>query len=303
MPADGFAVDSASPGDLAWSGWLPLDAAWKNPLVPRTAGLYRIRRVGRRDLDYIGQTGSGGMNLRKRLAMLKGIFGDEMPYRDPHTAGPALWVLVQEGSVLEVSTATVEGTTPWRKGLEAVAIALYRQQHRCSPSVNFGRMPFGYTMSSGNNAKLVAAGNRFRGGITADAHACHAPGVEPTGALDGPPQGGEWVGLRWSNWQPLAAAVASLTRASGVYRIRSDEGNQLLYIGEGVIGPRLEAHLRKCDDENNMQGDIFASANRLECSYVVNESWLHHQRLEVENDLIAAHVLMTNRVPEAQFIG
>ena len=33
--------------------------------------LYRIRRVGRADLDYIGQTGVG---LRRRLAMLSGIY-------------------------------------------------------------------------------------------------------------------------------------------------------------------------------------------------------------------------------------
>jgi hypothetical protein len=243
------------------------------------------------------------MNLRKRLAMLKGINDGEMPYRDPHTAGPALWALVQSGAVLEVSTATVEGSTPWRKGLEAVAIAVYRQQDGCSPTVNFGRMPPGYTMSSGNNAKLVAAGKRFRGAATAEAHPCHAPGVEPSGALDGPPQASEWVGLRWSNWQPLAAAAASLGRASGVYRIRGDEGDGLLYVGQGVIGARLTAHVRKCGDKTHVQGGIFGSARRLECSYVVNESWLDHQRLEVENDLIAAHVLVTGRVPEAQFIG
>ena len=43
--------------------------------------------------DYIGQTGSGQMNLRKRIAMLKGIYLAEMPHRDPRTAGPGLWAL------------------------------------------------------------------------------------------------------------------------------------------------------------------------------------------------------------------
>ena len=51
-------------------------------------GLYRIRRAGRDDLDYIGQT---GLRLRDRLAMLRGIYRDKMPYRDPHTVAPALW--------------------------------------------------------------------------------------------------------------------------------------------------------------------------------------------------------------------
>src|ERR1043166_8492915 len=30
------------------------------------------------------------MTLRARLGMLRGIYGPVMPYRDPHTAGPAL---------------------------------------------------------------------------------------------------------------------------------------------------------------------------------------------------------------------
>jgi hypothetical protein len=62
--------------------------------IPNTARLYRIRRVGRDDLDDVGQTGTGTMNLRKRRAMLKGIY-EPMPYRAPHTAGPALWALLR----------------------------------------------------------------------------------------------------------------------------------------------------------------------------------------------------------------
>jgi hypothetical protein len=60
-------------------------------------GVYRIRRRGQRDLAQIGQ--KGGMTVRKRIAMLKGVYGPEMPYRDPHTAAPALWALVQLGDV------------------------------------------------------------------------------------------------------------------------------------------------------------------------------------------------------------
>jgi hypothetical protein len=285
--------------ELAWTEWRPLNGAWKGSLVPTTAGLYRIRRAGRDDLDYIGQTGSGTMTLRKRLAMLAGVFAAEMPYGDPHTAAPALWAFVQGGAVLDVSTATVEGATPWRKGLEAVAIALYRQQHGCSPSVNFGRMPPGYAMSSGNNTELVATGKRFRGARTADTHPCHALGVPSPGALDGPTQRTEWCGLRWSRWQPLQDAAEDVRRATGVYRMRGDDRESLLYVGQGVIGARLAAHLRKCSDTTNIQGGVFASARRLECSYVVNDAWVdHHQRLEVENDLIASHVLTLGSHPD-----
>jgi hypothetical protein len=36
---------------------------------------------------------------------------------------------------------------------------------------------------------------------------------------------------------------------------------------------------------------------------VLNDDWLDHQRLELENDLIAAHLLTTGQVPAAQFLG
>lgn len=41
----------------------------------------------------------------------------------------------------------------------------------------------------------------------------------------------------------------------------------------------------------------------LEVSYIANSEWLDHQRLELENKLIAAHVLATGAVPAAQFLG
>ena len=61
----------------------------------------------------------GTMTLRKRLGMLRGVFGELMPHRDPHTIGPALWALYhQTGKDFEVSVVSVEGTTQWRKGVE-----------------------------------------------------------------------------------------------------------------------------------------------------------------------------------------
>ena len=101
------------PDVLLWSGWKPLATASRDPEVPPSPGLYRIRRIGRTDLDYIGQTGMGTMTLRKRLGMLHGVYGELMPYRDPQTAGPALWALYhQAGEEFEVSVVPVEGSTP-----------------------------------------------------------------------------------------------------------------------------------------------------------------------------------------------
>jgi hypothetical protein len=108
------------PADLLRSGpWRPLVTASRDPEIPASPGLSRIRRIGWDDLDYIGQTGMGTMTLRKRLGMLRGVYGELMPYRDPHTAGPALWALYhQTGEDFEVSVVPVEGTTQWRKGVE-----------------------------------------------------------------------------------------------------------------------------------------------------------------------------------------
>lgn len=97
-----------------WSRWFSLEEVLQEPALPTTPGLYRIRRAGQEDLDYIGQSGG---SLRGRLRMLRGVFGPEMPYRDPHTAAPGLWALLQtEPCSFEVSVTEVEGDPPWRKG-------------------------------------------------------------------------------------------------------------------------------------------------------------------------------------------
>jgi hypothetical protein len=285
--------------NLSWSTWLPLQGANKNLSIPPLPGLYRIRRVGFDGLDYVGQTGMGGMNLRKRLAMLSGVYGLEMPYRDPHTAAPALWALRQKiGCHYEVSVCPVEGDTPWRKGLECVVIAQYRQEQRCSPTLNFGRMPSGYFMSSGNNRKLVAAGKRLRGGLSEEVLESHIPGIAPPGTLDGSVTALDWYGLDWSQWVPMKNAVI----AQGLYRIRRVGSDLLTYIGEGAIKGRLLAHLVKGADDGHRQREMFSEPGTLECSWVAG-NWRKHQRLELENDLIAGHVLVTGKITGAQFLG
>ncbi len=50
-------------------------------------------------------------------------------------------------------------------------------------------------------------------------------------------------------------------------------------------------------------GQLFAAAERLECTWVLNEAWLPYQRLELECDLIGSHLLVLGTVSAAQFIG
>jgi hypothetical protein len=290
---------------LVWSPWVPHQGCWLGHRIPDEPGVYRIRRVKQACIDYIGQTGKGAMTLRKRLGMQRGVYADDMPYTDPHTAAPALWALRRAtGAEYEVSVFPVPGTVQWRKGLEALAIALHRQEFGRSPTVNFGRMLVGFRRSSGNNTRLVQAGKRFRGRACDTEEPYHAPGIPPAGSLDGDPQDAKWGGHEWSGWQRLAPNTACpLDTAPGLYRIRDAARPGLLYVGEGFVAARLHCHWRKTRKPRDAQGDVFGSAERLECSWVLNEGWLTHQRLELECDLIGSHLLVTGTVPPAQFIG
>ena len=75
-----------------WTPWIRLERSFLEPQLTTEPGLYRIRRAGDAGVDYIGQTGVG---IRARVRMLRGIINAEMPYRDPHTAAPALWAMLQ----------------------------------------------------------------------------------------------------------------------------------------------------------------------------------------------------------------
>jgi hypothetical protein len=295
-------VDKGGLSTLHWSPFRSLADSWRGDEVPSIPGLYRIRRISRNDLDYVGQTGG---SLRKRLAMLVGVYAPIMPYGDPHVAAPALWGFRDSlGCEFEVSVAPLDGPAPMRKAWEAVTIALYRQEHRTSPTVCFGRGPVGYRLSSHNNATIVAAGRRFQGGKCDETLACHEPGIPPAGSLTGDPHGPTWGGHEWEPWRPVGAAVTSILRGSlGLYRIRGTEASTFVYVGEGLIRSRLAAHFAKITDLKNRQGQVFAHAGLLECAWVINANWRPHQRLELETDLIAAHVLATNSPPAAQFLG
>ena len=290
-------------GTLSWQPYLPLEGAGRNKSFPTGPGLYHIRRIGRTDIDYIGQT---GMGLRRRLGMLAGVYRDVMPYRAPHTVGPALWAMRdKEGCEYEASVCPQpDSSTPQRKGWECVAIALYRQENGQSPTFNFGRMPEGYRMSSDNNARLAASGRRFRGGKTDRVEHSHHSGVAPSSSLNAPSTGAHWLGLGWSEWKSVGDVEAFVKPDDiGLYRIRSSDASILSYVGEGRIRDRIKAHLRKGADPEHPQYHFFGAVGPLEFSYFVRPDLLRHQRLEVETDLIGSHVLGHGAVPLAQFLG
>lgn len=135
-----------SPPTLGWSDRITLDERSSLGQLPATAGLYRVRAVDDALLAYVGQT---GRSLRERVSGVRRAFGREMPYRDPHTAAPALWAWLHSvPGALIASVCPIDGDTPRRKALEAIVIAEHRQQHGVSPRWNFGRMPAGFSISS-----------------------------------------------------------------------------------------------------------------------------------------------------------
>lgn len=288
---------------IRWSAPVRLKTAVLGQEAPSAPGLYRIRRVRLPWWDYIGQTGTGQMTLRRRMAMLRGVYLPEMPYRDPHTAGPGLWALRQSSpQPFEVEFCPVDGTTAWRKGLEAAAIAVHRQEHQRSPTLNFGRMPAGFRMSSGNNARLVKAGKRFRGGPDEAVTESNEPGIPPIGPLDSDTTSGRWGGHTWTPWMTLdTTALQTLGPTDGLYRIRGND-ERLVYIGEGAIRSRLLAHLAKLNSPSP-QGRALLAASPVTFSAVANSTWRRHQRLELETDLIGANVVSAHGPPAAQFIG
>lgn len=286
---------------LQWTPWQPLQNSWRDRDLPARPGLYRIRRVGFAELDYVGQT---GRRLRERLGDLRKVYQDDMPYRAPHTVGPALWALLhQGGSTFEVSVAPVEGADPYRKAIEAAVIAYHRQQTGHSPTLNFGRMPAGYRMSSDNNQRLVDRGLRFRGGPYPQTDASHLPGSPPAGPLEASWHD-RWCGFAWSPWQDLALAPATVPRtAKGLYLLRGQQSGELLYVGQGLLLNRLMAHARKRQQAGHPQGEVFNREGGLTFSWVSLPGSHDHQLLELENDLIAAFVLGSQAAPRAQFLG
>jgi hypothetical protein len=69
------------------------------------------------------------------------------------------------------------------------------------------------------------------------------------------------------------------------------------------VKDRVGAHLAKGRTEGHSQAFAFSDAASVEVSYVQRNDVAKHQLLEIENDLIAAHIVQTGDIPDAQFLG
>ncbi len=271
---------------------MPLQGAGRNQDISDRPGLYRIRSVETGQILYIGQT---GRSLRSRLGSLRGVYGDMMPYNDPHTAGPALWAhRIEFGETFEVSVAVLEVDKADRMGREALEVTKQRIIDGYSPAYNFGRMPHGWVKSSGNNRRLVEAGKRFRGSRMSDEEIAALPpdeSVPPPATLKGDPRAADWLGLAWRSAELDAPGRSDV----GVYRIGTGSRGPFDYLGQGLIASRWRSHAE------TWAGDLAAErSDESVLAWVPLELGLR-QLLEVENDLIASHVVIFARPPVVQF--
>ena len=262
-----------------WSPWYS-HCSKERVRFLREAGLYRIRRIGNRELDYVGETSS----LRDRINTFRRCLRQkDMPYNDPHTAGPGLWALLQDdGRDSEFSFLCLgpsQAERRFRKGLECLVIWRHRQDVGQSPTLNFGRMPVGWTKSSGR-AKGVR-GYRESG----DQRVSDRVDVISD---DSDPRSNVWHGLTWLGEEMLTSSVQSV----GVYRASEASGDRLTYIGQSKnVASRIRNHKSNARFSETLRWD-----------WVDTPDLDKTERLELENDLIASHVSTFGEPPLAQFV-
>ncbi len=280
--------------DLNWSSWVPLESTRLDSAVPNLPGLYRIRSVETGRMLYVGQT---GRTLKERLGALKGVYGELMPYNDPHTAGPALWAhRIDTGETFEVSVAVLEVDKADRMGREALEVTKQRIIDGCSPAYNFGRMPHGWIKSTGNNRRLIETGKRSRGRrMTAEelAAAGPDPSVPPPATLEGDVRAADWMGLEWREADRSPPGRDDV----GVYRIGRGGDGPLEYLGQGLVAARRKVHAA------GWALDLAAEERAGTVWDWVGLTLGARQLLEVENDLIAGHMVTFATPPLVQFGG
>ncbi|WP_225923912.1 hypothetical protein [Vibrio alfacsensis] len=274
--------------NLAWSEWLPLngDVEVYKAVPTKQSGLYRIRAVGKDGLIYIGQT---GRCLRGRLRALRsGVYASEMPYNDPHTAAPNLWIWLNEESYeYEFSFLLSDLDTPQRQGLEDFFLWMHRKEFGFSTLCNYGRFHKQWikptNKKQGRKGERLSKGNFNPSGLTSSKVLKHI----------GKSHDADWMGLDWSEPEVLnTVSINVLDNTPAVYRVMDSASHDVLYIGETKeLLSRLKAHAKK---PWNGEETLFSFAQGVDLS----ES---HQRHEIEVDLIGAYFEEHQRVPCFQY--
>jgi predicted GIY-YIG superfamily endonuclease len=265
--------------DLKWTDWIPLKTTPKvRKIIPTSQGLYRIRADGYSGIIYIGQT----TNLKRRTSTLSNhSHKDQMPFSDPHTAAPNLWVWRKEkGWTYEVSVTKTELSKQNREACESYLLWMYRTAQNESTLCNHGRFHPDYEKS-----KTRKNGKRGRELGKNETNSAGDLSYLPLPA-SGKPISNSWMGRDWSRILPLSNRT-NVPPISGLYKIVLN--NQIVYIGQTEnLAKRIRSHNRRFKDH--------------EYSYtIVDHESLYHQRHELENDLIGNYYQIYKEAPKRQF--
>ena len=249
---------------------------------PNEPGFYRVRALGRDELFYIGQT---GRTLRERVRdLIRNSMKDDMPYNDPHTAGPSLWAWRDaEALIFEVSCSTSNMDTRERKGYEDYLLWRYHLEKGDSTLCNHGRFHPLYEKS--RNRSSGFRGGRLKEGL----NSASGRSLEPLKRIGISGEPG-WMGLSWiSGGELLQLKPSTIPEKKGLYLIL---GEEMLYIGQSNnLRDRLKTHQKK---DWRLEG--------VRCSYYpMPDDTLPHQIKEYESNLIGAYYEETESIPKHQY--
>lgn len=274
---------------LPWTPWVPFSAD-KHAFheIPHEPGLFRIRPAGKDFLMYIGET---SRSLHQRLHNLRMDLRnkDLMPWSDPHAGAPALWAFTDaEQYTYECSAAPLDASTNSRKGMESFLLYRYRQERGESPLCSFGRFHPRYRKSTNRKEGL-------RGGKLAEDHKDNPAGWRGIAPLEvtGKPGDCDWMGLEWTDREPVAAENArEVLAGAGLYLLADAGSHEIVYIDQSAdVAKSLLDHSRKTWDDRSLQ-----------FSYqIIGLSVLPHHLRELENDLIGNYFENFRKAPEYQF--
>jgi hypothetical protein len=277
-------------GGLRWTDWHPFTSARVAAEAPSEPGLYRIRAVGQDRLVYIGQTGGP---LRSRLQSLRqNVAAPEVPYNDPHTAAPYLWLLCNlDRLVLEFSCAALTGDKPWRRANEDRLLWLHRLHLGCSTMANYGRFYPGWARSTNRWIGPKAAGRPGRRAVRLQLGTSHPDYTRSAPVVSGP--GAILDAGFWSERFPLAATSArTLPEQPGIYTIFDAISGVPIYVGETSLFARI---LSRHQPRAWGVGEPFLAI------WPLAADTPKFCRLELESDLLGWHFEREGKPPAWQY--
>jgi hypothetical protein len=237
---------------------------------------------------YVGET---SRTLHRRLNDLRMELRnpDLMPWSDLHAESPALWAWTDAGHyTYECSAAPLDTSENGRKGMKSFLLSQYRQVRGRSTFCNFGRFHPRYRKSTTRKGGL-------RGGRLAEDHKDNPagwPGIEPLEVI-GKPGDKDWMGLEWTDREPLAPEnTQEVAAGAGLYLLADAGSQEVVYIGQSAdVAKRLLDHSGKTWDDKS-----------LEFSYqIIGLAVVPHHLKEFENDLIGNFFENFRKAPEFQF--